>query len=74
MLAATNPSRSEALGHETEAMLKRALHLPDDQRAQLAAELFESLEGPAETTTDDDRLADIEARAERVRQGESQSE
>lgn len=66
------PPRGEALEYEAEALLERALRLPDAQRAQLATELFESLEGPAETMTDDEWLADVEARAERIRRGESQ--
>jgi putative addiction module component (TIGR02574 family) len=72
MLAAMSLPDGEALEHEAEALLERALRLPDAQRARLAAELFESLEGPAETTTDDEWLAGVEARAERVRRGESQ--
>jgi putative addiction module component (TIGR02574 family) len=67
-----NPPRGEAVEQEADVLLERALRLPDAQRARLAAELFESLEGPADTTTDDEWLAEVEARAERVRRGESQ--
>ncbi|MCU0686567.1 MAG: addiction module protein [Polyangiaceae bacterium] len=72
MLFAQASSEGDVLVHETEVLIERALRLSDAQRARLAAELFESLEGPAEAMTDD-WLAAAEARAERVRRGDSQS-
>jgi putative addiction module component (TIGR02574 family) len=72
MFSAMASPDGEALERETEVILERALRLSDAQRARLAAELFESLESPAEAMTDDDWLAAVEARAGRVRRGESQ--
>jgi hypothetical protein len=37
----------------------------------VASELLESLEGPADETSDDEWLAEINGRAENVRRGES---
>jgi hypothetical protein len=71
MLSAMASPDGDVLERETEVILERALRLSDAQRARLAAELFESLQGPAETMTDD-WLAAVETRAERVRRGESQ--
>jgi hypothetical protein len=72
MLSAMAYPDGDVLERETEVILERALRLSDAQRARLAAELFERLEGPADTMTDDDWLAAVEARAGRVRRGESQ--
>ncbi len=49
----------------TARLLEEALKLPDDQRADLAAELLASLSPatPAEARTDEEWLAEIERRA-----------
>lgn len=55
-------------------VVAQALRLSESQRLRVAAELLESLEGPPDDVSDEDWLAEINRRAERVRRGESQAE
>jgi hypothetical protein len=51
-----------------ERLLHEALGLPEEERAELAAELLASL-GPEDTRTDEEWLAQIERRARSALQG-----
>jgi putative addiction module component (TIGR02574 family) len=53
-----------------EELLKRALELDLDERAELAAELLASLDGAADANTEAAWTAEIERRATRARSGE----
>ena len=53
----------------TEKLLKSALELDLDQRAELAAELLASLDGGPDEDVDAAWAAEIERRAERARSG-----
>lgn len=62
---------------DARTLLREALALPDEERADLAAELLASLEGPtADDATEVQRAwtQEIERRARRVLAGESQGE
>jgi putative addiction module component (TIGR02574 family) len=56
------------------ALVAQALRLSESERVRVAAELLESVEGPADDTSDDDWIAEINRRAESVRRGESVGE
>lgn len=53
-------------------LLKEALQLPDDERAELAAELMASFDGPDDTDIEAAWATEIERRATKVLTGESQ--
>ena len=63
--------------HHTQSFLREALSLPEEERADLVAELLVSLEGPPE---DDETAAEqawadeLERRARRVLAGEAHGE
>jgi hypothetical protein len=44
------------------ALIAQALRLSESERVHVAAELLESLQGPADDTSDDDWLAEINRR------------
>lgn len=54
-----------------EKLLNEALTLPTDERAELAAELIASLDGPADPDVESAWAAEIERRAAKVLSGES---
>jgi putative addiction module component (TIGR02574 family) len=54
---------------QTSRMLKDALRLPLDERAELAAELIASIDGPSEPEAEAAWAAEITRRAERARAG-----
>ncbi len=54
-----------------EKLLSEALTLPTDERAELAAELIASLDGPADPDVESAWAAEIERRAAKVLSGES---
>ena len=64
----------EANDEVARLVVAQALRLSESQRLRVAAELLESLEGPPDDVSDEDWLAEINRRAERVRRGESQGE
>ena len=53
-------------------LLHQALTLPADERAELAAELIASLDGPADTDVESAWAAEVERRAARVLSGDSE--
>jgi putative addiction module component (TIGR02574 family) len=60
------------MGKATKKLLHEALMLPTDERAELAAELIASLDGPADTGVEVAWAAEIERRAAKVLSGESE--
>ena len=54
-----------------EKLLNEALTLPTDERAELAAELIASLDGPRDADLESAWAAEIERRAAKVLSGES---
>jgi putative addiction module component (TIGR02574 family) len=55
-----------------ESILQEALHLPEDERATVAAKLLDSLNAPdlQEDISNDEWVAEIERRAQRALNGE----
>jgi len=49
-------------------LLEEALHLPEDEREDLAAKLLDSLEPPSGTSIED--IDELERRADQARKGE----
>jgi putative addiction module component (TIGR02574 family) len=60
-----------AMGGAAKKLLHEALELPTDERAELAAELIASLDGPADADAESAWAAEIERRASRVLAGKS---
>lgn len=58
---------------EAERLLTAALNLPDRDRADLAARLLESLEGPADSDVDEAWAREIERRCAALDSGEAVS-
>jgi putative addiction module component (TIGR02574 family) len=56
---------------EAERLLTAALNLPDRDRADLAARLLESLEGPADPDVDEAWAREIERRCAALDSGEA---
>ncbi|MEW6269190.1 MAG: addiction module protein [Thermodesulfobacteriota bacterium] len=59
------------MGRAAKKLLNQALELPTRERADLAAELIASLDGPADPDVEAAWAAEIERRATRVLSGES---
>lgn len=59
------------MGDAAKKLLQEALGLPEDERAELAAELMASLDGPPDPDAEAAWAAEIERRAARVLSGES---
>ena len=64
--------RDRVMGKAAKTLLHEALGLPTDERAELAAELIASLDGPADADVETAWAVEIERRAARVLSGESQ--
>ena len=60
------------MGEVGKRLLKEALELPDAERAELAAELMASFDGPADPDVEAAWAVEIERRAAKVLSGESQ--
>jgi putative addiction module component (TIGR02574 family) len=60
------------VGEVGKRLLKEALELPDAERAELAAELMASFDGPADPDVEAAWALEIERRATNVLTGESQ--
>jgi putative addiction module component (TIGR02574 family) len=60
------------MGEVAKRLLKEALALPDAERAELAAELMASFDGPPDPDVEAAWAAEIERRAAKVLSGESQ--
>ena len=60
------------MGEVAKRLLKEALALPDAERAELAAELMASFDGPPDPDVEPAWAAEIERRAAKVLSGESQ--
>jgi putative addiction module component (TIGR02574 family) len=60
------------MGEVGKRLLKEALELPDSERAELAAELMASFDGPADPDAEVAWAAEVERRAAKVLSGESQ--
>jgi putative addiction module component (TIGR02574 family) len=60
------------MGEAGKRLLKEALELPEAERAELAAELMASFDGPPDPDVDDAWAAEIERRAAKVLSGESE--
>jgi len=60
------------MGRGAKKLLHEALALPMEERAELAAELIASLDGPADTDVEAAWAAEIERRAAKVLSGESE--
>ncbi len=60
------------MGEVGKRLLKEALELPDAERAELAAELMASFDGPSDPDVDAAWAVEIERRADKVLSGESQ--
>ena len=60
------------MGKAAEKLLHEALRLPTEERAELAAELIASLDGPAAPDVEAAWAVEIERRAAKVLSGESQ--
>jgi putative addiction module component (TIGR02574 family) len=60
------------MGEVAKRLLKEALALPDAERAELAAELMASFDGPQDPDVEVAWAAEIERRAAKVLSGESQ--
>lgn len=63
--------REEPMGETAEKLLREALRLGDDERAELAAELLASLDGPPDADAEEAWALEIERRAAKVLSGES---
>jgi len=61
-----------AMARGGKKLLHEALELPIEERAELAAELIASLDGPADADVEAAWAAEIERRAARALSGESQ--
>lgn len=59
------------MGEVAKRLLKEALALPDAERAELAAELMASFDGPPDPDVEAAWAAEIERRAAKVLSGES---
>jgi putative addiction module component (TIGR02574 family) len=59
------------MGRAAKKLLHQALELPTRERADLAAELIASLDGPADPDVEAAWAAEIERRATRVLSGDS---
>jgi putative addiction module component (TIGR02574 family) len=59
------------MGGAAKKLLHEALGLPTDERAELAAELIASLDGPADVDAETAWAAEIERRAVRALAGKS---
>src|SRR5262249_10524781 len=59
------------MGAEARRILQEALHLPDEERAEVAATLLESLDGPADPGAEQAWREEIARRLEQVRRGEA---
>ena len=59
------------MGEVGKRLLKEALELPDAERAELAAELMASFDGPADPDVEAEWAVEIERRAAKVLSGES---
>jgi putative addiction module component (TIGR02574 family) len=59
------------MGDAAKKLLHDALALPTEERAELAAELIASLDGPADPDVEAEWAVEIERRAARVLSGES---
>jgi len=55
------------------AIVAQALRLTESERVLVAAELLQSIEGPNDDRSDEEWLADLNRRANRVRRGEANS-
>jgi len=64
--------RDPEMGRGAKKLLHEALALPTEERAELAAELIASLDGPADTDVEAAWAAEIERRAAKVLSGESE--
>lgn len=60
------------MGEVAKRLLKEALALPDAERAELAAELMASFDGPPDPDVEAAWATEIERRAAKVLSGESQ--
>ena len=60
------------MGRGAKKLLHEALALPTEERAELAAELIASLDGPADTDVEAAWAAEIECRAAKVLSGASE--
>jgi len=67
-------SKAEPNEPTARTLVAQALRLSESERVRVAAELLESVEGPADDVSDDEWLAEINRRADGVRLGESVSE
>jgi putative addiction module component (TIGR02574 family) len=56
---------------DTEALLAEVLELPEPARAELAAQILESLDGPPDTDVDEAWAFEIERRCAAVDSGEA---
>ena len=54
---------------ETQELLSRAMHLPEEQRAELAARLIESIDGPAEENVEEAWGREIKRRLDALESG-----
>lgn len=61
------------MSKRAEALLAQALELPSTERARLALELLESIDGSADDDADETWASEIERRAERALAGESRA-
>lgn len=59
------------MGRAVKKLLDQALELPTRERADLAAELIASLDGPSDPDVEEAWAAEIERRATRALSGES---
>jgi len=66
------PRPANLMGEGAKKLLHEALGLPREERAELAAELIASLDGPADPDAEQAWAAEIERRAARVLTGEGQ--
>jgi len=60
------------MGETGKRLLKEALELPEAERAELAAELMASFDGPPDPDVEAAWVAEIERRAAKVLSGESE--
>ena len=62
---------SDSADDSTRAIVAQALRLTESQRVLVAAELLQSVEGPVDDRSDEEWLAEVNRRADRVRRGEA---
>ena len=67
-------SKAEPNEPTARTLVAQALRLSESERVRVAAELLESVEGPADDVSDDEWLAEINRRADSVRRGENVGE